>query len=109
MHNKWVYGLKEEHDVTKRYKVRMIVKEFQQQECTDFTKIFSSIMKLTTIRSILSIMAAEDLHLEHLDVKTVFLYSDLEDDTYMMQPQGYIMPRNEQWVCKLKKSLDSLK
>jgi len=42
----------------------MIVKEFQQREGIDFTKIFSPIVKLTTIRSVLSIVTAEDLHLK---------------------------------------------
>jgi len=45
------------------------------------------------------------LHLEQLDVKTVFLHSDLEEDIYMMQPQGSIMSGKEQLVCKIKKSL----
>ena len=49
-------------------------------------------------------MTAEDLHLEKLDVKTVFLHGDLEDN-YMLQPHGSIMPGKEQFVCKIKKSL----
>ena len=87
LHNKWVYRLKEEHDDTKRYKVRMVVKEFQQREGTDIAEIFSPNVKLTTIKSVLSIVTAENLHLQHLDVKITFLHGDLED-TYMMQPQG---------------------
>ena len=69
---------------------------------------FSLVMKLTTIRSVMSIVAAEDLYLEQLDVKTVFFHNDLED-IYMMQPHGYIMPEKEQLVFKLKKSLYGLK
>ena len=68
-------------------------KEFQQRKGIDFTEIFSHVVKLTTIKSILSIVAAEDLHLEQLYVKTAFLHGDLED-IYMMQPHGYIMPEN---------------
>jgi len=49
---------------------------------------FSHVVKLTTIRSILSIVAAEDLHLEQLDVKIVFLHVDLKEDIYIMQPHG---------------------
>jgi len=55
------------------------VKGFQQRKGIDFNEILSSIVKLTTIRSILSILAAENLHLDHLDVKTASLHGDLED------------------------------
>ena len=83
----------------------MVVKGFQQREGIDFTEIFFSAVKLTTIRSVLSIVAATNLHLEQLDVKTAFFHCDLEEDIYMMQPQGYIMSEKEQLTCKLKKSL----
>ena len=57
----------------------------------------------------MSIVAAENLHLEQLDVKTAFFHCDLEEGIYMMQPQGYIMSEKEQLACKLKKSLYGLK
>ena len=85
LHNKWVYQLKEENDGTKRYKSRMIVKGFQQLQGIDLNEIFSSNVKLTTIRYVMSIVAVEDLHMEQLDVKTAFLHEDLEY-IYMMQP-----------------------
>jgi len=64
--------------------MRMVVKGFQQRKNIDFTEIFSHVVKLT-IRSVLSIVAAEDLHLDQLDVKTMFLHGDFEEDIYMMQ------------------------
>ena len=85
------------------------MREFQQRKSINFNKIFSPIVKLTTIKSMLSIVAVKDLHPEQLDVNTVFLHGDLEEDIYMLQPQGYIMPGKEQFVCKLKKSLYGLK
>ena len=81
------------------------MKEFQQRESIDFNEIFSHVVKLTTIRSVLNIIAAEKLPLEQLGVKTAFLHGDLEEDIYMLQPQGYIMHRKEQLICQLKKSL----
>ena len=45
------------------------MKGFQQREGIDFNQIFSHVVKLTTIRAVLSIVAAEDLHLEQLDMK----------------------------------------
>ncbi|GKA23439.1 retrovirus-related pol polyprotein from transposon TNT 1-94 [Tanacetum coccineum] len=52
----------------------------------------------------------EDLHLEQLDVYTAFLHGDLDEDTYMTQPEGFQLARKEEnLVCKLKKSLYGLK
>ena len=84
LHNKWVNRVKEEHDGSKRYKARLVVKGFQQKEGIDFTEIFSPVVKLTTIRLVLSMVAAENLHLEQLDVKIAFLHENLEEEIYMM-------------------------
>uniref|UniRef100_A0A2N9EY29 CCHC-type domain-containing protein n=1 Tax=Fagus sylvatica TaxID=28930 RepID=A0A2N9EY29_FAGSY len=109
LHNKWVYRVKEEHDRSKRYKARLVVKGFQQKEGVDYTDIFSPVVKLTTIRLVLGIVTAENLHLEQLDVKTAFLHGDLEEDIYMRQPQGFIVQEKESLVCKLRKNLNGLK
>ena len=109
LHNKWVYRIKEEHDGNKRYKARLVVKGFQQKEGVDYNEIFSPVVKLTTIRLVLKIVAAENLHLEQLDVKTAFLHGDLEEDLYMRQPEGFIKEDKKNLVCRLKKSLYGLK
>ena len=46
-------------------------------------------VKLTTIRIVLGLLANEDLHLEQLDVKMAFLHGDLEEESYMQQPYGF--------------------
>jgi len=86
-----------------------VVKGFAQKKGIDFDEIFSPIVKMTSIRTILSLVVAEDLHLEQLDVKTTFLHGDLEEEIYMQQPQGYEVKGKEKLVCRLKKSLYGLK
>ena len=44
-----------------------------------------------------------------MDVKTAFLNGDLNEEIYMEQPEGYVLPGNEKKVCKLIKSLYGLK
>ena len=107
-HNKCVCRIKNEHDSSKRYKAKLIVKGFQQKKGIDYSKIFSPIMKMSTIRLILGMVATENLHLEQLDVKTAFLHGDLKEDIYMSQLEGFIVQGQESLVCKLRKSLYGL-
>jgi len=44
-----------------------------------------------------------------MDVKTAFLNGDLKEEVYMEQPEGFILPGNEEKVCKLVKFLYGLK
>ncbi|GJR17501.1 retrovirus-related pol polyprotein from transposon TNT 1-94 [Tanacetum coccineum] len=65
---------------------------------------------MTKIRLVLSSVASKNFHLEQLDVKTTFLHDDLEEDIYMAQPEGFQSAKKEEnLVCKLKKSLYGLK
>ena len=63
----------------KRYKARLVVKGFAQKKGIDFDEIFSPVVKITSIKTILSIVIVKDLHLEQLNVKTTFLHGDLEE------------------------------
>jgi hypothetical protein len=83
LQNKWVYKFKEEDGGEKRYKARLVVKGFAQKKVIDFDEIFSPVVKMTSIRTILSLVEVEYLHLEQLDVKTTFLHGDLEEEIYM--------------------------
>jgi hypothetical protein len=83
LQNKWVYKLKEEDGGGKRYKDRLVVKGFSQKNGIYFDEIFSPIVKMNSIRTILSLVVVEDLNLEQLYVKTTFLHGDLEEEIYM--------------------------
>ena len=60
---------------------------------------------MSTIRLILGMVAAENLHLEQLDAKMAFLHGDLKKDIYMIQPEGFSVQGQENLVYKLRKSL----
>ena len=81
--NKWVYRLKEEDGGKKKCKARLVVKGFAQKKGIDFDEILSPIFEMTSIHTLLSIVAIEDLHLEQLDVKTTFLHGYLDEEIYM--------------------------
>ena len=56
LQNKWVYRLKEEDGGKKRYKARLVVNGFAQKKGIDFDEIFSPVVKMTSIRTILSLV-----------------------------------------------------
>nr|GEX64102.1 retrotransposon protein, putative, Ty1-copia subclass [Tanacetum cinerariifolium] len=91
------------------YKSRYVVCGFDQREGIDFNDVFSLVVRHTSIRVLLSIVALQDLELEQLDVKTTFLHGHLEEEIYVEKPEGFKVPRKEDHVCRLKKSLYGLK
>jgi hypothetical protein len=92
-----------------RFKARLVAKGFSQIPGIDYNDVFSLVVKYSSIRALLGIVAMHDVKLEQLDVKTTFLHDDLEEEIYMDQPEGFIVPGKENFVCKLKKSLYDLK
>ena len=55
-----------------------------------------------------ALAAIHNLVIHQMDVKTAFLNGDLDEEIYMKQPEGFVMPGNEHKVCKLVKSLYGL-
>ena len=64
---------------------------------------------LKSIKIFLSIAARYDYEIWQMDVKTVFLNGNLEEEIYMMQLEGFIAENQEHIVCKLKRSIYGLK
>ena len=65
-------------------------------------------MRYESIRVLLAIAAEQDLEMYKFDVKTAFLYGDLDEDIYLEQPPGF-ETEGEKLYCKLHKSLYGLK
>ena len=63
---KWVYQCKEEtlEQGGIRFKVRLVAKRYSQKEGINFNEVFFPVVTYTSIRVLLSIVAAQDLELE---------------------------------------------
>ena len=62
-----------------RFKGRLVTKGYTQKKSVDFNKVFSLVVKHSSIKVLLVMVVLFDLELEQLDVKTVFLLSELKE------------------------------
>ena len=105
--NKWVYKAKLKSDCTvDKYKAKLVAKGYTQKQGINYSETFSPVARFDNIRMVISVAASEGLKLSQFDVKTAFLYSELEDEIYMHQPEGYYDGSRK--VCKLTESFYSL-
>ncbi|MCO5558109.1 hypothetical protein L7F22_011686 [Adiantum nelumboides] len=92
---KWVYKKKVTSDASSKYKARLVAKGYKQKHGVDFDEIFSSVVKLATLRLALGLVASQDVELKQMDVKIAFLHGDLLEMIHMMQPDGFVSKGQE--------------
>ena len=56
-----------------RYKARLVVKGYSQNEGIDYGEVFSPVARMESTRILIAIAAQEEWELHHLDVKNSFL------------------------------------
>jgi hypothetical protein len=106
--SKWVLRRKFKPDGSlERYKGRLVARGFTQTSGVDFHETFSPVVRYESVRLIIGLAASLDMDMCQFDVKTAFLYGDLNEEIYMSQPEGYNDGSNR--VCLLKKGLYGLK
>ena len=47
---------------------------------------------------LLAVAALENLDIQSIDIKTAYLYGDLDEEIYMEQPEGFKLPGKENKV-----------
>src|SRR3954454_17287080 len=108
--NKWIFKKKTNADgnVTV-YKARLFAKGFRQIQGVDYDETFSPVVMLKSVRIMLAIAAYYDYEIWQMDVKTAFLNGNIEEELYMIQPKGFVDPKDANKACKLQRSIYGLK
>ncbi|GJS55874.1 retrotransposon protein, putative, ty1-copia subclass [Tanacetum coccineum] len=91
------------------YKDRLVAKGFTRSYGVDYEETFSPVADIKAIRILIAIAAYYDYEIWKMDVKTTFVNGRLNEDVYMVQPEGFVNPKHPGRVCKLQRSIYGLK
>lgn len=79
-----------------------MAKEFTQKYDIDYEETFGPIACITSVRTLLAIIATSIWPLAQMDIKNSFLNGELKEEVYMSPPPGYTCSINK--VCHLHKA-----
>ena len=100
---------KDDHGNIQRYKARNVARGFSQIEGVDYFDTSSPVIKASSLKILLSIIAHEDMDMVQIDVKTAFLIPRLKEELYLEQTIGYEDRQRPNYVWKLEKAIYGLK
>ncbi|GKD31356.1 zinc finger, CCHC-type containing protein [Tanacetum coccineum] len=100
---KWIFKRKLNVDGTiKKFKARLVIQGFRQKLRIDYFDTYAPVACISTIRLLIAMTSIHNLIIHQMDVKTVFLNGELDEEVYMNQPQGFIVPGKENKVDQTK-------
>ena len=91
------------------FKACLVAKGFNQCSSVDYIEAFSFVIKLITIRLILSLALSNNWPLKQIDINNTFLHGQLIEQVFMQQPSDFIDQSYPHHVCSLQKSIYGLK
>nr|GEW90814.1 retrovirus-related Pol polyprotein from transposon TNT 1-94 [Tanacetum cinerariifolium] len=90
-------------------KARLVAQVFRQEEGINFEVSFAPIARIEASRVFVANEANKNMAIFQMDVNTAFLNSELKEEVYVSQPEGFVDQDNPSHVYKLKKALYGLK
>jgi hypothetical protein len=70
--------------------------------------VFVPVAQLDSVRLLIALAAHRGWEVHHMDVKSVFLNGDLQEEVYVQQPAGFVNADSEHKVLRLRKALYGL-
>ena len=92
-----------------RYKARLLAQGFSQKFGSDYDETFCPVVRMESVRTLIAMSVQNRLQLHQVDITTAFLNGQLEEEVYVVQPEGFVSAGREHLVCRLKKSIYGLK
>ncbi|GJV56037.1 putative ribonuclease H-like domain-containing protein [Tanacetum coccineum] len=106
---KWVYrNKKDERGIVVRNKARLVAQGHTQEEGIDYDEVFAPVARIEAIRIFLAYASYMGFTVYQMDVKSAFLYGQIEEEVYVCQPPGFEDPDHPDKVYKVVKALYGL-
>ena len=88
--SKWIYKIKYKFDGSiKRYKARLVVKDYTQAEGLDYYETFTLVVELVTVSYVIAVASTKYKPLYQIDVNNTFLHGDLNEKFYIQLPPDF--------------------
>ncbi|GKB55126.1 putative ribonuclease H-like domain-containing protein [Tanacetum coccineum] len=87
---KWI--LKNKRDargIVVRNKARLVAQGHRQEEGIDYDEVFSLVARIKAIRLFLAFASYMGFMVFQMDVKSAFLYGEIDEEVYVTQPKGF--------------------
>ncbi|GJR38261.1 putative ribonuclease H-like domain-containing protein [Tanacetum coccineum] len=99
---KWVYrNKKDERGIVIRNKARLVAQGHTQEEGIDYDEVFAPVARIEAIRLFLAYASYMGFMVYQMDVKSAFLYGQVEEEVYVYQPPGFEDPDHPDKVYKI--------
>ncbi|GJY85737.1 putative ribonuclease H-like domain-containing protein [Tanacetum coccineum] len=99
---KWVFkNKKDEKGIVIRNKARLVAQGHTQEEGIDYDQVFAPVARIKAIRMFLAYASYMGFMVYQMDVKSAFLYGQIEEEVYVCQPLGFEDPDHPDKVYKV--------
>ena len=96
---KWVYKVKQDElGAIVKQKAHLVARGFVQRQGIDFEEVFAPVARMESVCLLLTLAAAKDWRVHHLDVKSAFLNGELAETVFVRQPLGFAVKGAEHRV-----------
>ena len=98
----WVYDIKWDGEKNRiKDKAQLVGKGYMQQLGVDYNETWAGVTRFELVQMTVAVAAQLNLKLWQIDFVGAYLNSLTKEDIYMKQPEGFIEPGYEDYICKL--------
>ncbi len=81
---KWLFKCKYNSNGTIAHlKARLVVKRFIQHQDIDFSETFSLVVKMTSLKALISLAITHSFYIHQMDVSIICLHDNIKEEIYL--------------------------